>query len=126
MPQEMTQPLCDARKGLFTDKPPHGSTKAPTTVWRVSKGWPNYFKIRNAYPIEILAEINELELKYSCNYFIIRYFFYFLLFFHLSVSHVSSLVLGLSNSWSSFHIVSISLSISCNDLSLGLNIFDKI
>ena len=56
----MTQPICDARKGLFTDKPPHGSTKAPTDTWRVAKGWPKYFEIRNAYPIEILAEINEL------------------------------------------------------------------
>ena len=55
----MTQALCDARKGLFTDRPPHGCKNPPSEEWRISKGWVNYFTLKNAYPIEELAEINE-------------------------------------------------------------------
>ena len=56
----MSRPLCDARRGLFTNKPPHGCTKAPTDTWRVEKGWPQYLALRNVHPTTLLTEIKEL------------------------------------------------------------------
>ena len=57
--EQMSRAIWDARKGIFTDKPANGATKAPTNLWRVEKGWPKYFEAREAHPIEILAEIKE-------------------------------------------------------------------
>ena len=56
----MSKPLCDARKGLFTNKPPNGCSKPATDTWRVEKGWPQYLALRNVHPTTLLTEIKEL------------------------------------------------------------------
>ena len=56
----MARAVCDARRGLFTNKPPVGCRTPPTSTWRVWKGWPKYLEARDARSSELLAEINDL------------------------------------------------------------------